>query len=82
MNKIDYSYIKYPDDSYQREKGRRNQIHELASRLNRKPIKELNQEEIGEASIKVLRREMRCIAYNNYRKMHGLPMRRKGRLYT
>lgn len=79
MNKIDYSYIQYPDGSYGRVQGRRNQAYELASRLTGKAISEVSQVEVGQASVIVIIGEVKRITCNNYRKMHGLPMYRKAR---
>lgn len=59
MNKIDYLYIKYPDGSCGRVRKRRNEAWKLASRATGKPINEVTQLEVGQASILVIMREVK-----------------------
>lgn len=79
MNKIDFSYIAYPENSYGRIHGRRNQAWELAARATGKSIDDVTQLEVAQASIVVVIGEVKRIACNNWRKSHGLPMRRRCR---
>ncbi len=68
MNQVDWSYLKYPEHSYGRVLGRRKEAKDMAVRIHGTVQVSYFQICIGELN------RMCC---NNWRKMHGIPMRRK-----
>ena len=68
MNKVDWTYLKYPEHSYGRVFGRRKEAKDMAARTHMIVQVTYFQICIGESN---------RISCNNWRKMHGIPMRRK-----
>lgn len=68
MNQVDWSYLKYPEHSYGRVLGRRKEAKKMADRTH---------ESVIMTGLQICIRESNCISCNNWRKMHGIPMRRK-----
>lgn len=83
MNKIDWSYLKYPDHSYGRVLGRRREAWRLASRIYKFSMDDLRggtrQLMYTNAYMKVAFGEANRINCNNWCKLHGIPMRRRKR---
>lgn len=74
---IDYSYITYPENSRGRVLGRRRQAYELASASLGKKIENINQVELAHFYVLVVIGEVDRLSCNNWRKLHGLPMKRR-----
>lgn len=70
MNKVDWSYLKYPEHSYGRVLGRRKEAKKMADRTH---------EPVNMAGFRICIAESYRICCNNWRKMHRIPMRRKAR---
>ena len=81
MNKVDWSYLKYPEYSHGRVMGRRREAWKLASRIYKfaldskaTPLKQLM---YGNAYVQLVMGETDRVTCNNWRKMHGMVMRRR-----
>nr|DAR82128.1 MAG TPA: protein of unknown function (DUF4869) [Caudoviricetes sp.] len=83
MYKIDWAYLKYPEHSYGRVQGRRNEAWKLASRIYKFPLEELSggvkQLMYVNAYIQIAMGEADRISCNNWRRLHGIPMKRRSR---
>ena len=83
MNKVDWSYLKYPEHSYGRVMGRRKEVWKLASRIYDFPLDSrvslLKLSMYGNAGIQLAMGEADRIICNNWRKMHGMVMHRRSR---
>ena len=81
MNKVDWSYLKYPEHSYGRVIGRRREAWKLASRTYNFSLDDtnspLNWLMYSNAYYKVAIGEADRISCNNWRKMHGMVMHRR-----
>ena len=81
MNKVDWSYLKYPKHSYGRVIGRRKEAWKLASRIYDfsldsadSPLKSFM---YGNAYLDLAMAEADRVTHNNWLKMHGMVMHRR-----
>lgn len=81
MNKVDWSYLKYPEHSYGRVIGMRREAWKLASRIFKFSLDKidspLKRRMYENAYIQLAMGEADRIICNNWRKMHGMVMHRR-----